>query len=304
MNEHPDFSVVISAYNKAGFLGEAIKSVLAQTCPDFELIIIDDGSTDNTKGIVDSFSDKRIRYYYQENSGLPASARNKGMSLARGKYIALLDADDFWYKDKLARCKTVLDENKDIALVCHNEAVVYGNRVLRHTRCGPYVDDMYSRILFKGNCLHPSAVALRHGIFFDDQMHFTEEKSLFAIEDYEYWLQLSRRYKFCFLNDILGCYRINEEGIFLRNIERTTPALLNLLNYHFSRIPQKTLSQQILMRRRLSAVMSSAGRLYQHRRQFAKAREWYIKAIKEYPFNYKARICYLAALLNIRIIYR
>ncbi len=300
----PDFSVVISAYNKGKFIAKAIQSVLSQTCPDFELIVVDDGSTDNTKEIINSFSDERIKYYYQHNSGLPACTRNKGMSLSRGKYLALLDGDDFWYKDKLEKCIKVLDENKDTALVCHNEAVIYRDKILRRTSNGPYVDDMYSRLLFKGNCLHPSAVTLRRSVFFEDGLRFSEEKNLFAIEDYEYWLQLSRRYRFYFMDDVLGCYRVDEEGIFLQNIEETTLRLLNLLRYHFSQIPRESLIQRILMRRRLSAVMSSAGRLYQHRREFAQARRWYVKAIREYPLNYKAGIGYPAALSNFRILYR
>src|SRR4030042_4018515 len=93
----PTVSVIIPTYNYAHFLFEAVKSVLDQTYKDFELIIIDDGSTDNTKDVVDNIMKKSnvIRYFYQVNQGLSA-ARNHGIRVAKGEYIALLDADDIW----------------------------------------------------------------------------------------------------------------------------------------------------------------------------------------------------------------
>ncbi|MBL7718280.1 MAG: glycosyltransferase family 2 protein [Flavipsychrobacter sp.] len=91
----PFFSVIIPSFNRADKLGACITSVLEQTFPDFELLIIDDGSTDNTREVVASFTDKRIIYTYQENKERSAS-RNKGMSLARGRYIAFLDSDDVY----------------------------------------------------------------------------------------------------------------------------------------------------------------------------------------------------------------
>ncbi|MDD5136888.1 MAG: glycosyltransferase, partial [Candidatus Omnitrophica bacterium] len=209
---NPDISVIIVAYNHARYLGQAIRSVLDQTFDDLEVIVFDDGSRDNTKEVVSSFHDKRIKYYHQENSGLPANGRNSGMKLAAGKYIALMDGDDFWYKEKLERCKEALDSMRDVDLVCHNEAIMYEEKILRYTSYGPYQDDMYSRLLFKGNCLHTSAVVIRRKVFFDDNVRFCEDRDLFAVEDYEYWLRLSKRYKFYFLPDVLGCYRVTEEG--------------------------------------------------------------------------------------------
>ena len=91
---------MIPTYNRASLIGAAIESVLAQTYTDFEVIVVDDGSTDNTREIVGRYGD-RVRYTYIENSG-PARARNVGMSLARGEYLCLLDSDDLYYPHKLA----------------------------------------------------------------------------------------------------------------------------------------------------------------------------------------------------------
>lgn len=95
----PKVSVIISVYNGERYLAEAIDSVLAQTYQDFELILIDDGSTDRTKEIIQSYP--TIRYFYQENQGV-AAARNLGVAQSRGDYLTFLDADDLWLPEKLA----------------------------------------------------------------------------------------------------------------------------------------------------------------------------------------------------------
>lgn len=109
-------SVIIPTFNMASFLSQAIQSVLNQTFSDFELIVIDDGSNDNTKSVVHSFNDVRIEYVYQENKGL-SGARNTGLRLASGKYIAFLDADDLFLPDKLAVQSKYLEEHLEVGVV-------------------------------------------------------------------------------------------------------------------------------------------------------------------------------------------
>jgi len=302
--DRPDISVVIVAYNHAKYIEQAIESVLDQTFTNFEAIVFDDGSKDNTKEIVSSFHDGRIRYYYQENSGLPAKGRNAGMKLARGKYIALMDGDDFWYKGKLENSKRILDTMKDIHLVCHNEAVLYNDKILRYTSYGPYEEDMYSRLLFKGNCLHSSAVTIRREVFFEDNIRFCENRDLFAIEDYEYWLRLSKKYKFYFLQDILGCYRVTEKGAYLNSNELNTENMLNLLERHFSQLNRNDKRSLALMKKRRSFVMCAAGRMHHHKKNFKECMYWYVKALKEFHLNYKAAIGLIAAFFGFRIIYK
>jgi glycosyltransferase involved in cell wall biosynthesis len=92
-------SVIIPTYNSGVFIGEAIQSVLRQTCTDYDIIVIDDGSTDNTRGIIEN-NFPQVRYFYIQNQGA-ASARNYGIRRARGEFIAFLDADDLWLPEKL-----------------------------------------------------------------------------------------------------------------------------------------------------------------------------------------------------------
>ena len=94
-------SIIMPTYNSSRWISDSIQSVLDQYYEQWELLIVDDGSTDNTKNIVKDFlNDKRIKYYYQENYG-PATARNIGISKASGKYLAFLDSDDIWKPNKL-----------------------------------------------------------------------------------------------------------------------------------------------------------------------------------------------------------
>jgi len=302
--DRPDISVVIVAYNHAKYIGQAIESVLGQTFTDFEAIVFDDGSQDNTKEVVSHFSDERLKYYHQENSGLPAEGRNAGMELARGRYIALMDGDDLWYKEKLEKTKRILDTMKDVSLVCHNETVIYEGEVLQHKSYGPYKEDMYSSLLFNGNCLHSSAVTIRREVFFEDNMRFCEERDLFAIEDYEYWLRLSKKYKFYFLQDILGCYRVTEKGAFLSSAGSNSDSMLRLLDRHFSQLDRDDGKIRAMIRKRRSYIMYAAGKIHQHKKDFKEGMNWYIKAMKEDHLNYKAALGLIAAFFRFRILYR
>lgn len=109
------FSVVIPSYNRSGMTADAVNSVLSQTFRDFEIIVVDDGSTDDTEEALRRFSD-RITYHKQKNAGV-ASARNKGISLSSGSYICYLDSDDLWHPDKLATYKDAIDANPEIAFL-------------------------------------------------------------------------------------------------------------------------------------------------------------------------------------------
>jgi len=107
--KNPTVSVIISTYNRAHLIGRAIQSVLNQTYQDFEVIVVDDGSTDNTEEIVKSFNDPRIRYIRHEKNKGAAAARNTGIKAARGKYIAFQDSDDEWLPEKLEKQMKVFE---------------------------------------------------------------------------------------------------------------------------------------------------------------------------------------------------
>lgn len=303
-NRNPEYSVIITVYNKERHVGQAIESVLRQTYRDFELIVIDDGSSDGSGDIIRSFSDERMRYVHQKNSGLPAAARNRGMDMALGRYIALLDGDDHWHEDKLRRCKDALDKMPKVNLVCHNVAFVYRGKILKTTRFGPYVDWMHDKLLFEGNCLGPSAVVIRREVFFDQRLRFNEDRSLFALEDYEYWLRLSLKNRFFFMPDTLGYYTATDCGAFSRDTEGNAVNMLRLLDAHFSGLDSIDRETQKMIGRRRASVMCGAGRMYNHLRRFEDSRRWYLKALKEDRFSYKAYIGLMMAMARFSLIYR
>jgi len=121
-------SVIIPTYNRAHFLGETIQSVLNQTYQDFEIIIVDDGSTDKTEELVKSFSDGRLRYIkLGKNTGSSAAPRNAGLKVASGKYIALLDSDDTWLPKKLELEVEVFDTHPSVGLI-YADYTYFGSR--------------------------------------------------------------------------------------------------------------------------------------------------------------------------------
>ena len=113
---NPLVSIIIPTYNRAEYLKRALKSVFSQTFKDFEVLVMDDGSTDNTLEIVESFKEERIKYEWAENFGGPAAPRNRGLRFARGEYIAFLDSDDEWITDKIEKQFILLKKSKLIFL--------------------------------------------------------------------------------------------------------------------------------------------------------------------------------------------
>jgi len=189
MLESPRVSVIIPTYNRAWCLREAVDSVLAQEFKDFELMVVDDGSTDETPPLLQEYGDS-IRVLHQRNRGVSA-ARNAGISVARGDLIAFLDSDDIWLQGKLAFQVEFFNRHPG-ALICQTEElwVKNGRRVnprKRHRKRGGIIFEPSLQL-----CLvSPSAVMLRRGLF--DQVGFFDER-LPACEDYDLWLRVSCRF--------------------------------------------------------------------------------------------------------------
>lgn len=185
----PNVSVIIPTYNRARTVREAIDSVLSQSYSDLELIVVDDGSTDETRDIVSSYVPE-LTYVYQEHQGVSA-ARNKGIACAQGHYIAFLDSDDLWLKDKLFLQMKFM-ENRPEALVCYTEEVWIRNGV----RVNPMKKHRkYSGMIFE-HCLplciiSPSSVLMARRLF--EHVGLFDE-ALEACEDYDLWLRISAQY--------------------------------------------------------------------------------------------------------------
>jgi glycosyltransferase involved in cell wall biosynthesis len=185
----PLVSVIIPTYNRASYLKEAIDSVLSQDFRDFELIVVDDGSTDGTPNLLESYGGS-LRCLYQEHRGVSA-ARNTGISHAKGTYVAFLDSDDLWLPNKLSIQVDFFQRNAD-ALICQTEEIWIRNgaRVNSKKRHKKYSDDIFEKAL--PLCIvSPSAVMMKKDLF--DRVGFFDE-SLPVCEDYDLWLRISAIY--------------------------------------------------------------------------------------------------------------
>jgi len=207
MIRQPVFSVIIPTYNRADQLKIALESLCSQTFKDFEVIVCDDGSTDNTKEIVDSFRNKLdIKYIWQQNWGGPAKPRNVGIKNSTGEWICFLDSDDFWYPDKLEVCLNYLPKSD---LIYHDFDYV-GENVPKYRKqiiCrklstkNPFMD-----LLMNWNGIANSGVVVRKSII-DKAGYFDEDRSLIAVEDFDMWLRIAKiTNRFTLISKSLGGY--------------------------------------------------------------------------------------------------
>lgn len=188
MNE-PLFTIVIPTYNRAGFISATINSILQQTFTNFELIVVDDGSTDNTEAVVREITDARIRYFKKAN-GERAAARNFGVGKARGRFINFVDSDDLLYPKHLEEANDLVLKNPSVRIF----HLGYDVRTQRGTllRDSRAVHDPNKQLL-TGNILACAGVFVDREAALEDQ--FNEDRTLSAIEDWELWLRFAAKYK-------------------------------------------------------------------------------------------------------------
>ena len=287
-----EISIVIPTYNQANFLKLALSSLRAQTFEQWEAIVVNNFSDDNTVEVVKSIKDNRIKLVNFANNGVIASSRNVGIELANSPIIAFLDSDDIWYPEKLERCLKYLNSGFDI--VCHGEFWVQKNETRRPIKYGPAVAASYFNLLFNRNCLSTSAVmASRKAIMAVGK--FSDNPSYTTAEDYDLWLKMARNgCKFGFLEDMLGEYRIHDENQSAA-VEKNTNAVLCVVEDHFNGLDKELRSHSKERRRRAIAYYGCA-REYQSKRDFVKASHFLLKSLGIYPYFVK---CWIALLLNI-----
>ena len=187
-------SVVVPTYNRAYRLEETLRSVVNQTYQDFELIVVDDGSTDDTSKVMQSFPGAQY-IFMEENSGV-SSARNKGLAHAKGRYICFLDSDDLWDEKKLQVQVQWMEENPDCQVCYTDEVWIRGGvRVNPMNKHRKYSGDIFRYCL--PLCIVSPSSAMLRGVIFDDIGNFDE--SLPVCEDYDLWLRIAMKYTFHFI---------------------------------------------------------------------------------------------------------
>lgn len=215
---NPMISVVIPAYNRPLELHRALKSLAAQTRKDFEVIVCDDGSSDDLKSVVTSFETRLdIDYIRIENSGGPARPRNTAAARARGEWISFLDSDDWWDADRIERVAAVLDqEGADFAyhpLRVVTASNIKGRRERRTVIGEPLRSDALTHMALFGNPIPNSAAIVRRTAL-GAIGGICEDRNLVALEDFDAWMRLAEAgFTPYFIPHTLGSYWIGEDGI-------------------------------------------------------------------------------------------
>lgn len=192
----------------------AVDSVLNQSYKNYEIIVVDDGSTDDTFDVIAKRFGSAVRYVHMQNSGGPASPRNVGIKIAQGDWVAFLDADDVWYPNKLHEIVKCINNDPQIDIVTHDVDLVDERGLYGKYQCGPKTKNIYRELLVGGNMLSTSATAIKRKILINGRIFFREEATFTGVEDYDLWLTLAKaNYKFQFLNASLGAYHIYTDSL-------------------------------------------------------------------------------------------
>ncbi len=282
--EKPVVSAIIPTYNRSNLLDRAIKSVLNQTYQDLELLVVDDGSEDNTQQLVQQFNDPRIHYIRHEvNKGAP-TARNTGIKNSRGKYIAFLDSDDQWLPKKLEK-QLGLFFTTDLT----NVGLIYTGSLILTEPGGKIVRKqipsqrgyVFEKMLKQGNIVAGGgSSALIKKSCFDEVGLFHE--GLPAGQDHEMWLRISRVFPVDFVKEVQVIKYTEAEN---RITERAW-AKEKRIKFLYENYYTEFLSS-LQARKRLAHGLNVAGHYYFLQGSFLKSMDMFLKSIIRYPFSFQ-----------------
>jgi glycosyltransferase involved in cell wall biosynthesis len=296
----PEISVVIPSYNSAAYLPDAIDSALNQTTDPLEVIVVNDGSTDETARILERYQG-RVVSISQENRGLSA-ARNRGIAAARGDLIAFLDADDIWLPEKLEKQLACLGQYPQAALV-HSQLYYWDAQtgeksIERHRGRHEFSGRCYDRLFFRSGVI-PSTMIVRS----DCLAHvggFDEEIRRPTSQDYDLCLRIARHYEFGFVDEPLILYRrhasnftnqamacLEDELFVVRKVARADPGL------------RRAVGRSAVDERLFSLLFDISYRHHDADRA-AEARRYLLQALHHRPFHARVWSLYLANFLPYR----
>lgn len=293
-------SVIIATYNMGQFLSDAIDSVLAQTYPNVELIVIDDGSTDKTREIMNGYNHhKNLQYIRQENAG-QTRAKNAGIDKAQGKYIGFCDADDLWRKDKLENQLPCFEINNKIGLVHTDIELIntkgeiidpcpkrkrYGGTVTENLFINNFIS--FGTVLIKSECLK------NIGKF--------DENIPMGI-DWDLWLRLSTAYEFYYLPEVTFSYRV-WEGQMSKNLKGRTENTEKIMRKFINNYPGH-LSGKTIRTAWADTYVKRGYYLEQLDEKKTESFKWYIKAIKEDMYCISAWGRIFRLMIRLVIVYK
>jgi glycosyltransferase involved in cell wall biosynthesis len=288
---------VIATHNHAHFLPECLGSVKAQTYPDYEVIVVDNGSTDNTREVVKKLAWDKLRYHYQDDTGSVAGPRNTGTRLALADYVSFLDSDDLWYPEKLTKVMQIINADPSVEVIAHDILHRVHGKAMEVLKAGPssYDKDLFKQLLFYGNCLAGSATAVKKSVLLENG-GIDGNKRFIHSEDYELWLRLAHQKRnFYFLNECLGEIRIHDSNL-SHDIGAAFKSQINVVTKHFNNYKSKfPLNNLFLCASTLGRIYFVLGYKYFLKKQFGKGARNIMKSFLYFPF-YLHRNKFIAAL--------
>lgn len=299
----PTFSVYIPTYNRAGLVGQAIKSVLDQTFPDFELIIVDDCSTDGTKEVVSGFSDKRIKYHRNEKNLGCVGAHNVGLKLCTGRYIHPLDSDDILFPANLEKKERIFRENPEVGLIYTDSNLIDDDHnILKNSY---WESDGYKPISGKLsaeliaccglNMINP---AYRKEIV--DRVGY-QNPELEHPHDGDYRLRIVAESSAACIPEVLYSWRMHEGCRHETNNEKMYLERARVIKEISGNYPQAI--SRTLTNIYVANNHCQAGLFLSKNKEFARARESFKKALREYPLHPLAVLWYLNTYTRIEALW-
>ena len=285
---NPKVCVIVPAYNSAAYTLETVESILAQTYSNFELIVVDDGSTDHTQEALKPYLD-RIRYIYKENGGA-CSARNLGIRESKSTYVACLDCDDLWLPEKLEYSVKALEENPQAAFVfgdCYT--IDPEGKQVGLLKYDFDLQNAYKGLMVKNFVPAPTVVMRRSCL---EQVELFDEQ-IFIPADWDLWLRLAKQFPICYVDKALSQYRF-ASNYTLRHIEKSLNENLYVLKKLFQ---DKTLTRQD---RRLSQwnTLFTHSMMYRNISDLKNARRVLRMTIKRCPLMWRAYVHFFLSLFG------
>jgi len=292
----PLVSVVLPTYNYARFLPESVGSVLSQTYAHYEVIVVDDGSTDNTKDVLNPCMQK-IRYIkLEQNKGLPI-ARNTGIRSARGEYIAFIDADDIWLPEKLQTDIEYFDKQQNAGMVYSKQVNIdeHGGVIDADVKKRLPSGNIFIQLFSEQNFVISSSVVVRKNVFettglFDEQ--------LVNCQDWDMWLRIAFYFNVTGINKTLVKYRHNPHSLSKNrnNVLKYQKIIIDKMYNNFK--DKENGIHEKLYKKRLASHYAKVGRYYLRTGDKNRAHENFGLSLKNAPFNLRTIRYYLGTLFH------
>jgi glycosyltransferase involved in cell wall biosynthesis len=284
----PFISVVIPTYNSENFITKTLETVFSQTYNNYEVIVSDDGSTDNTVGVVKSLF---LKYHFRKKELLinkhegPGAARNKGIKCASGDWISFLDSDDLWNHNKMESVVGYILKNDDIDLVCHSLIAIDGSKEnlmdpskYFNNKIDPFLS------IYRENCLYTSALTIKKSILYQAGLF---DNILPSSQDYDLWLRLGMlsKIKMGFIEDPLSIH-VTREGNISSNVERRLKCMLEISRKYYAELKKVSKVPKIEKTRFEGRIYSSLGLMLLRRKNITKGIYYLFIGLLKWPFRY------------------